>query len=159
MMRYTYNGKKYTRPDKEPRKNNDVSKLHKVFYLPLEGWLKEVNRIVNHVKIDVSEGHRTQERQDWLWSLNRDKNNTTKDGRFRTWTLESNHKYGLAADLRMIRKSTGEAVWSEESWEHVYKVVPLKEFGLVTLAPLEQIHVEHVLCKTLIVNGIHSSIY
>jgi hypothetical protein len=154
MKTYTYQGKRYTRPDKEPRKNSDVSKLHKVFFLPLEGWLKEVNRIVNHVVIDVSEGIRTKERQLWLFSVNRDKTNTTPDGKHVTWTLDSNHFYGLAADLRMIRKSTGEAIWGEESWEHVYKTVPLREFGLVTLAPAEFVHVEHIAAKNLIANGI-----
>lgn len=69
----------------------------------------------------------------------------------RTWTLDSRHRWGLAADLAMIRRETGEAVWAQASWRWLYEVAPPGRYGLRHLGGVgDWVHVEFGCADALI---------
>lgn len=103
-------------------------------------WLDAATRRLPHIEMRVTETRRTLARQEWLYAQGREEPYLGSPRV--TWTLDSRHRWGLAADLAMIRRSTGEAVWEIPSWQHLYNVVPLAPFGLTHIAPREWVHVE-----------------
>lgn len=124
----------------EPARDRRLDSLHPLFRHPLEAWLDACVRRLPHVDVRVTETRRTEERQAWLFAQGREEPYL---GATRvTWTMDSRHRWGLAADLAMIRRSSGEAIWEIPSWRHLYQVVPLEPFGLKHIAPAEWVHVE-----------------
>lgn len=124
-----------------PPIDKSLDSLAPMFRAPFEAWLKEAQSILTHVDIKVTETRRTLARQEWLYAQGREE--PFLGAPQLTWTLDSNHRWGLAVDLAMIRKETGEAIWEISSWKWLYHVAPLNRYGLATLAPLEWAHVEY----------------
>ena len=123
-----------------PPINRDLASLHPIFLHPFQAWLRAAEHAVQHVEFRVTETRRTLARQGWLFQQGRtpphDRSPTV------TWTIQSLHRWGLAADIAMIRKSTGEAIWEVSSWAWLYRTVPPEPFGLRTLIPREYVHLE-----------------
>ena len=123
-----------------PPIDRSVLRLHPLFRAPFEAWLAEAADKVRHVEFRVTETHRTLERQAWLYAQGR---TPPHDRSPRvTWTLDSRHRWGLAADIAMIRRDTGTAIWEVSSWRWLYQTVPPERFGLKHLAPAEWVHLE-----------------
>ena len=124
-----------------PTIDRTLDGLHPIFRAPFEAWFAHVSREVPHVEFRCTEGRRTLKRQEWLYAQGRtpphDRNPRV------TWTIDSRHRWGLAADLAMIRKNTGEAIWEISSWKWVYAQVPPARYGLRHLGPLEWVHLEY----------------
>lgn len=131
----------------EPERVEGLDALAPVFRAPFEAWLIEVRKRVRHVDFQVIETLRTRERQAWLYAQGREE--PYLDRPEVTWTMDSRHRWGLAADWIMVRPS-GEVVWSVSSYRWVYKVVPPEPFGIRHIAPAEWMHVEHVFADDLI---------
>jgi D-alanyl-D-alanine dipeptidase len=72
--------------------DRDLSKLEANFRSKVSAFLAEVGR-----EIFVTEGFRTQQRQDYLYSLGR-----TQPGKIVTWTKESLHEKGKAIDIAFL---------------------------------------------------------
>ncbi len=120
--------------------DRSLDSLHPIFLAPLQAWLRTAEDRVPHVEFRVTETRRTLERQQWLFAQGREEPYLAAPRV--TWTLDSRHRWGLAADLAMIRKSTGEAIWEISSWKWVYAQVPPAHYGLRHLGPLEWLHLE-----------------
>ena len=124
-----------------PPRNRALDSLHPMFRAALQGWLIDVTSTVRHVDMRVTETRRTIDRQAWLYAQGREA--PFQQAPTVTWTMNSRHRWGLAADLAMIRKATGEAVWEVSSWEWLYRQVPPAHYGLRHLAPTEWCHLEY----------------
>jgi hypothetical protein len=116
--------------------NRNLHDLAPLFRAPFEAWLNAAQDAAKHVRLFHTETRRTLVRQQGLYAIGR-----TAPGRIVTNTLNSFHRWGLAADLAMQRP-TGELVWSEDSWRWVYRQVPPEHYGLRTLDPFELVHLE-----------------
>lgn len=116
--------------------DRNVESLAPIFRIPFEAWLKTAQSEAMHVRLFVTETRRALERQEHLYAQGR-----TRDGPIVTNTLDSRHRWGLAADLAMQRND-GNLIWSEASWRWLYKVAPPEPFGLRTLDPFELVHLE-----------------
>ncbi len=125
---------------REPSRQSSTAVLARVFREPFLHWLEVAEKRVPHVEFRVTETLRSRERQAWLYAQGREE--PFLHAPRATWTMESRHRWGLAADLAMIRKSTGQAIWEIPSWRWLYEYVPLEPFGLRHIAPLEWVHVE-----------------
>ncbi|MFA5551615.1 MAG: hypothetical protein WDA03_08360 [Trueperaceae bacterium] len=131
-----------------PPVNREIGDLAPAFRIPFLAWLAAAESVLTHVEFRVTETRRTRERQAWLYAQGREEPHL---GAPRvTWTMDSKHRWGLAVDIAMIRRSTGQAIWEISSWQHLYQAVPLEPYGLTTLAPLEYVHIEHLLSDELI---------
>lgn len=131
-----------------PPINKNLADLAPAFRIPFLAWLAAAESVLTHVEFRVTETRRTKARQEWLYKQGRE---APYLGAPRvTWTLDSRHRWGLAVDIAMIRRSTGAAIWEISSWQHLYEVVPLAPYGLTTLAPTEWVHIEHLLSDELI---------
>jgi len=115
--------------------------LHPIFRHSLEAWLAEVERRVPHVEMRVTETRRSQARQAWLFAQGR--RVPYLSAPTVTWTMDSRHRWGLAADLAMIRRSNGAAIWEVSSWQWLYRTVNPADFNMRHIAPLEWLHLEH----------------
>lgn len=124
----------------EPPQNRDTSSLHRLFLFPFEAWLARAQQEASHIRLFVTEARRTRERQEWLHKQGREPPYENED--VVTWTLNSRHRWGLAADLAMQRDD-GTLIWDENSWRWLFRVSELESYGLRTLDPLELVHVEH----------------
>lgn len=133
---------------KSPPINRELGQLAPIFRIPFLAWLTAAESLLTHVEFRVTETRRTQQRQEWLYKQGREE--PFMGAPRVTWTMDSRHRWGLAVDIAMIRRSTGEAIWEISSWEYLYKVVPLEPYGLTTLAPAEWVHIEHLLSDELI---------
>ena len=111
--------------------------LAPMFRAPFEAWLHEAQAKAVHVRLFVTETRRTLERQQHLHSIGRE-----TPGRIVTTTLDSRHRWGLAADLAMQRQD-GSLIWAENSWRWLYRVCPPERYGLRHLDPFELVHLEH----------------
>ena len=112
-----------------------------MFRIALDSWLAAAEATVQHVEFRVTETRRTLERQQWLFAQGREAPYLSSPQV--TWTLDSRHRWGLAADLAMIRKDTRDAIWEVSSWQWLYRVCPLEPFGLRHIGPKEYVHVEY----------------
>jgi len=92
------------------------------------------------VKFVTIETRRTFERQQWLYAQGRTPPHEQQPRI--TWTLDSRHRWGLAADWIMVRPN-GSAIWSVQSYQWVYEQVPPDPYGIKHIAPLEWMHVEY----------------
>lgn len=124
----------------EPPKNRDLNALASVFRERLEGWL--VAAKAAGYEIRVTETRRTLARQQWLYSLGR-----TRPGKIVTWTLESRHRWGLAADIVIVRG--GKAVWDAAAYRELYRRVPPVRCNLRTLEG-DLVHLEAIDANELI---------
>lgn len=124
----------------EPPADRSLSSLAPLFRVPFLAWLEHVSSQVTHVEFIVTETRRSLDRQRWLYAQGRE--DPFRNRPERTWTLDSRHRWGLAADLAMMRKETGELIWEVSSWAWLYRVYPLEPYGLRSLAPREWVHVE-----------------
>jgi len=120
--------------------DRSLESLAPVFLHPFVAWLKAAGARVPHVELRVTETRRTLARQEWLFAQGR----TPPHDRAPvvTWTVDSRHRWGLAADLAMVRKDTGAAIWEVSSWQWLYRAAPLEPFGLRHIGPREWVHVE-----------------
>lgn len=91
----------------------------------------------------VGETRRTLDRQQWLYGAGRPGFKPYgRSGIVLTYTLESRHRWGLAADLVIMRKTTPwKAEWDGRIWRAVYASVPPSAFNLQTLE-FEFVHLE-----------------
>lgn len=124
----------------EPPKNRDLNALALVFRERLEGWL--VAAKAAGYEIRITETRRTLARQQWLYSLGR-----TRPGKIVTWTLESRHRWGLAADIVIVRN--GKAVWDSEAYRSLYRVAVPTSYNLRTLEG-DLVHLEAIDAAELI---------
>lgn len=115
--------------------------LAPIFRGPFDAWLTAAREHVQHVEFRVTETRRTLARQDWLYKQGREA--PYLNAPVVTWTLDSRHRWGLAADLAMIRKADNTAIWEVSSWQWLYRVVPPEAFGLRHLGPREWVHLEY----------------
>lgn len=123
-----------------PPINKNIGDLAPIFRVPFLSWLAAAEERVQHVQFRVTETRRTLQRQQWLYAQGRQE--PFMNAPQVTWTLDSYHRWGLAADLAMIRRDTGQAIWEVSSWQWLYRVVPLEPFGLRHIGPREWVHVE-----------------
>ncbi len=69
--------------------------------------------------------------------------------RVRSWTLDSKHRVGLAADLVLVDVPRKAAVWDEAVWLRLYRDAPPGWYG-ITPIKLEQNHLEHMSAAQII---------
>ena len=134
-----------------PPVDRSLDSLHPFFRIPFEAWLRHAESIVQHVEFRVTETGRTRERQAWLYAQGR-------PGQYQnhpqvTWTMDSRHRWGLAADIAMIRKSTGQAIWEVSSYQWLYRVTDVDQFGIMHIGPREWVHLEHRFSDAAIQNA------
>lgn len=122
------------------QQNRDPNSLAPIFKHSLEAWMQAAQEHAEHVEIFITEARRTKERQAYLYAQGRQEPylNAPKV----TWTMDSRHRWGLAADVAMKRKDTNELIWTPTSWKWLYRVCPPEHYGLKHLAPLEWVHLE-----------------
>ena len=112
--------------------NRTLDALHPDFRERLDKWL---NAAAAHgYDILVYETFRTPERQQWLYDAGRKR---PPYGRYLTYTMDSCHRYGLAADLVALKN--GQADWN--GYDNLYKAVPVEQFGL-ELLDFERPHIQ-----------------
>ena len=124
-----------------PPIDRSVNSLHPIFRHSLEAWLGEVEARVPHVEMRVTETRRTYARQAWLYAQGR--TDPYRDAPAVTWTMDSRHRWGLAADVAMIRRLTRGAIWEISSWQWLYRTVNPADFNMRHLAPVEWLHLEY----------------
>lgn len=100
------------------------------FRVNLEQWLAQAVATFPQFEFRVTETRRTQERQNYLFSLGRTRQ---PYGKVVTYSLDSNHQYGLAADIAIIRKRTGKAEWGWDTWKTIYAKVSPEAYNLEKL--------------------------
>lgn len=88
-------------------------------------------------EVELFEGYRSKERQEWLWASGR-----TRPGKILTNRRpgQSLHEYSLAADL--VAKVDGQWCWDEKKVPYEKFLEVYKEHGLTSAAPFELVHVE-----------------
>ena len=116
----------------EPLQNRDKNALHPDFRERLDKWLDAA--AAHGYDILVYETFRTPERQQWLYGAGRSR---PPFGRYLTYTMDSCHRYGLAADL--VPLVSGRADWS--GYDKLYKEVDPNLFGLEIL-DFEKPHIQ-----------------
>ena len=107
-----------------PPQNRDLNSLHQAFRTPFERWLADV-RAAGFTLL-VYECRRTRARQAFLYAQGR-----TRPGPVVTYTLNSAHLYGLAAD--MVLTVNGQPDWSEAAYNRLHQAVPPGRYGLELL--------------------------
>lgn len=134
-----------------PAVNRSIDDLAPLFRAALGAWLTAAAARVSHVDFRVTETRRTLERQQWLYAQGRQE--PFLDSPQVTWTLDSRHRWGLAADLAMIRKADRTAIWEVSSWQWLYRVCPPELFGLRHIGPREWVHLELFFADEAIANA------
>lgn len=119
----------------EPKQERSLDLLRPDFRERLERFLTAVRAAFPEYQVTVHETRRSPERQRWLFEQGR-----SRPGPIVTWTLDSNHLHGLAADWHFSQN--GRAIWDSDLYERAYRLVPPERYGLETLAPLELVHVQ-----------------
>ena len=113
-----------------PPINKNMSALYPEARKRLEAWLAAANKAFPQFRITIGETRRTLERQQWLFASGR-----TRAGMIVTYTIDSNHRLGCAADFVIVRKLTPFiAVWDWRVWNTVYEKVPPEKYGLERLS-------------------------
>ncbi len=142
MATLNWEGNFYEVSEVEPPQNRDPDGLHDLFRGPLERYV-EFARAQTGLDIRIGECRRTRDRQVWLLAQGRVNGN-----RIRSWTLDSFHRRGLAADLFLV-DANGAAVWDTVVWRDLYEKVPPTWFGLATISK-EYVHLEHASAGQLV---------
>lgn len=135
MSQLNWEGTSYDVPEIEPGQMRDMDGLHDLFRRSLERYV-EFARTETGLDLRIGECRRTLERQVWLLAQGR-----VNGARVRSWTLDSYHRVGLAADL-YIDLGGGVADWEPSTWRQLYEDVPPTFFGLTTISK-EYVHLEH----------------
>jgi len=135
-------------PTVEPVRVDQLDTLAPAFKAPYDAWIAEAQRQIQHVEFRTIETRRTLQRQSWLYAQGRAE--PYLDTPQITWTLDSRHRWGLAADWIMVRRDnrgnpTAEVIWSIQSYKWVYRTVPPGPYGLRHIGPAEWMHVELLL--------------
>jgi peptidoglycan LD-endopeptidase CwlK len=110
---------------KEPVQDRNKDHLHPLFREPLEAWLAATR--AKGFRVLVYETFRTLPRQRYLFALGR---TIPPWGKFVTYTLDSCHRYGIAADV-VPMDAQGRAMWN--GYDRLYRAVPPAAFGLELL--------------------------
>lgn len=113
----------------------DLDLLRPDFRSNLERYLQAIEHRFPEYATGVHETYRSPERQRWLFEQGR-----SRPGAIVTWTLDSNHQYGIAADWHLLKD--GKAIWDSQVYAKVYALVPPSEYGLESLAPAEYVHLQ-----------------
>lgn len=122
-----------------PEQNRDVKALRPDMRAHWLKWQAAANEAMDPYTVHITETHRTQERQQWLWNHGR-VDGFGVEGRLITWTLDSNHKYHIAIDFHL--QLYGQAKWGEDLYLALLSKVPPEEYGLESLAPAEFVHLQ-----------------
>ena len=117
----------------EPTQDRNLNHLHPTFRKPFEAWLAHARE--SGFKILVYETFRSPERQKYLYALGR---TIPPFGRVVTYTLDSCHRYGIAADLVPL-DAKGNALWN--GYDKLYRACPPSAYGLELLS-FERPHVQ-----------------
>lgn len=120
---------------KEPVQDRNINHLHTAFRRPFDQWLAAAREA--GFKILVYETFRTLERQKYLYAVGR---TIAPIGRPVTYTLDSCHRYGIAADIVPL-DAKNQAMWN--GYDRLYKLVPPSDFGLELLS-FERPHIQLV---------------
>lgn len=107
-----------------PAQDRNRDHLHQSFRTPFEQWLEAVRRA--GYTLLVYETRRTHERQEYLYAQGR-----TRPGPIVTYTLDSAHLYGTAAD--MVPMVGGAPDWSPAAYHRIHQAVPPERYGLELL--------------------------
>jgi peptidoglycan LD-endopeptidase CwlK len=110
----------------EPAQDRNSNHLHPLFREPLEAWLTATR--AKGFRVLVYETFRTPQRQKYLYAIGR---TIAPFGHYLTYTMDSCHRYGLAADQVPLAPN-GKALWS--GYDALYKAVPPAAFGLELLS-------------------------
>lgn len=108
-----------------PQQNRDLNDLAQAFRTPLERWLAAVKAA--GFAVMVYETARTRERQEHLYAQGR-----TRPGAIITYTLDSCHRYRIAADWAPL--IGGAISWNAADYQRIYAAVPPERFGLEKLS-------------------------
>lgn len=106
--------------------DRDLNHLHPAFRAPFEGWLAAVRAA--GLAVLVIETFRTPERQAYLYGQGRTNVPYARSGAQVTWTLDSLHRYGLAADVCPV--VGGVLSWNITDYQRMHRVAPPERFGL-----------------------------
>jgi peptidoglycan LD-endopeptidase CwlK len=120
---------------KEPVQDRNKDHLHPLFREPLEAWLAATR--AKGFRVLVYETFRTLPRQKYLYAIGR---TIPPWGKFVTYTLDSCHRYGIAADIVPL-DTQGRALWN--GYDRLYRAVPPAAFGL-ELLDFERPHLQLV---------------
>ena len=99
----------------------DLNLLNQEFRGRLERWLAAVR--ASGLSVMVLETHRTRARQEYLYAQGR-----TRPGNVVTWTLDSLHRRGLAADV--VPTPGGVISWSVADYKRLHEAAPPEMYGL-----------------------------
>jgi LAS superfamily LD-carboxypeptidase LdcB len=125
-------------PRTEPKQNRDMDALHADYRTRLDRFLADAK--AKGFRVLVYETYRTPERQAWLYSQGRPGPHAGRPQV--TWTLDSLHRYGLAADMVVLAPS-GAADWSAAAYARLHAACPPAKYGLQLVAG-EKPHLEIV---------------
>lgn len=142
MSQLNWEGAYYDVPEIEPGQMRDLDGLNDLFRRPLEHYVTFA-RGETGLDLRIGECRRTLERQTWLLAQGR-----VNGDRVRSWTLESYHRVGLAADL-YIDLGGGVADWNGDTWRQLYEDVPPQWFSLTPISK-ELVHLEHAYAGQII---------
>lgn len=134
-----------------PQKQSSLDLLAPVFKQRLEQWLTQARATFPQLSFGVSETRRTLARQQWLYGAGRPEVKPYgRRGVILTYTLDSYHRWGLAADLVIVRKTTPwRAEWDGRLWREVYAKVPPSQYMLRHLN-FEFVHLECIDAAVLV---------
>jgi hypothetical protein len=122
---------------KEPAKQTSLQVCYPEFAKRYTAWLTAARKAFPLLNIKPSETRRTLARQQWLYASGR-----TRKGLVVTYTLDSFHRLGCAADTVIARKLTPWiAIWDSRVWNTIYAKVPPEKYGLERLA-FEAVHLQ-----------------
>jgi len=149
-MTVEFQGVSYTVPEAEPLQSRDPTLLHPLFKDALERYVVFAQNFTAY-EVRIGECRRTLERQVYLYALGR-----VLPGPVRSWTLDSKHRYGLAADLILVDKGADleltvddTAVWTDHVWLDLYRAAPPTWFSLTPISK-ERVHLEAIHAAQLI---------
>lgn len=139
----------------EPPKNSSHDDLYPPFRADFERWLAQAQATFPQFHIKASETRRTLKRQQWLFSRGRTAKIDAQGNPIPmvTYTLLSKHRWGMAADLVVTRKtSPKDAIWDWRVFQAIYKAVPPAKYGLRVL-DFELVHLEMMNADQVIARG------
>jgi hypothetical protein len=139
-----WKGTPYPVPPFELPQSRDPAGLHPIFSTAPTLFMGFAQpHLPDGFELRVGECRRTMERQTWLYAQGR-----VNGEHVRSWTMDSKHRYGLAADLIIVNlgadltsSADDTADWSQLLWRAMYAAVPPEMFGLTTI-PQELVHIE-----------------
>lgn len=109
-----------------PAQNRDLNMLNQEFRSRLERWLAAVRGA--GLSVMVLETHRTRDRQAYLYGQGRTGVPYARDGHHVTWTMESLHRFGLAADV--VPTPGGVISWNVPDYQRMHAAAPPEMYGL-----------------------------